>query len=575
MSTPPRLEPAPLRLALAPPRALWNLFLAAVVLRLLLLGYWSLWLDEGATWAAATAPTWKDTVFAESNHPPLWWIVTRAWTSLFGTSEAALRAPAAILDLVAVGLAWLLGLRVLVPELAPRRGGFSRADDGGEGRRIAVWFAGFVAVAAYFLEYAQEARMYPALLVVSLGLSLLYLRWLDRNDRLSLVLYALVGTLGLYTHYFAVWPLVAHAAHAIWLARQTRKRADAVDARPFLAAVAAAGLLFVPWFVYCATHYAGLAKLVMNPVAVLLHAVWRMGAGPALVVQDGLRVQEGAAAVLAEEWPVILVTAVLWFVPLALGFFALRKRPGLRSFALANLFVPVGILLAVYAWFPLIQERYLVFLSPWVFLLVVLGASSAKGILRPVLLGGLVLVIGAGTALYTAASGVLVPDGRTRQLDDRPVPERFVLDPESPLVRLGHGHAYAREPWRDVYDFVQRFAQPGDVVALHPGYVHTVWDYYASRGAEIEGNALLDTVRLPRLEESPEEIARRFGERLGKARRVFLVLSRHETEDRDHYYPLLRDLLVRLWGVPHRFTVLPPIEFQASWGIRVAVFTRS
>jgi hypothetical protein len=235
----------------------------------------------------------------------------------------------------------------------------------------------------------------------------------------------------------------------------------------------------------------------------------------------------------------------------------------------------VAILLALYAWFPLIQERYLVFLSPWVFLLVVLGAATAHRALRPLLLGGLVLVIGGGTAMYTAASGALVAEGRVRLLDDRPVPERFVLDPESPIVRFGHGHAYAREPWRDVYDFVQRFAKPGDVVALHPWYVHTVWDYYAARGEEVEGDVALDALRLPRLEESPEEIVARFGERLRSARRVFLVMSRHETEDPDHYYAVLLDVLGRVWGLAELGPVIPPIEFRVSWGIRVAVFTRS
>ena len=284
----------PTRSALAPTRALWNLFLAGVVLRLLLLGYWSLWLDEGATWAAATAPTWRDTVFAESNHPPLWWLVTRAWTSWFGTSEAALRAPAAILDLLAVGLAWLLALRVLVPGLAPRRGGFARAEDDGAGRRIAVWFAGLVAVAAFFLEYAQEARMYPALLAESLGLSLLYLRWLDRNDRLSLVLYA-AGR-----HARPLHPLLRRlAARGPRGARAVADAPEARHARPRGRAALPRGGRARPVSCssrgssYVATHYAGLAKLAMNPFVVLLHAVWRMGVGPALVVQDGVRVAGG------------------------------------------------------------------------------------------------------------------------------------------------------------------------------------------------------------------------------------------------------------------------------------------
>jgi len=571
--TEPRPE-RPSASAWLPTRTLWNLFFAGAVLRLLLLGYWSLWLDEGATWANATRPTWTGTIFAECNHPPLWWIVTRLQIGLFGASEASLRAPAAVLGLVAMGLAWILGLRVLVPELAPRRGGFLRTGDGAAGRRIALWFAGLAAVAAYFLEYSQEARMYTALLVESLGLCLLYLRWLDRGDRLSLVLYALVGTLALYTHYCGVWPLVAHAAHALWLGRRTRGTDGAVDPRPFLLAVVASGLLFVPWFVYLLSHYAGLAKIAENPFVVLVHAVWRMGVGPAIVVADGVRAREGAGAVFAQEWPTIVVTAVLWLVPVGLGVRALLRRPGLRSFALANLLVPIAVLLALYPALPLIQERYLVFLAPWVFLLAVLGAFDLPRLPRALALGGLALVVAAGTALYAAASAVLVPEGRTRTLDDEEIAERYVADPESPVTVFGHGHAYAREPWREVYAFVQAHAREGDVVALHPWYVSTVWDYYAARGREQEDDTALERILLPRLEEEPDAIEAQFGESLREAPRVFLVMARHETVERDYYYPVLLDVLGRVWGLERLGKVIPPVEFQASWGIRVAVFTR-
>ena len=74
-----------------PPRALLNLVLAGAMIRIIgLLVPHSLWLDEGATWSNATQPTWGDTLTAEANHPPLWWLITRAWLAVSGDgSEAA------------------------------------------------------------------------------------------------------------------------------------------------------------------------------------------------------------------------------------------------------------------------------------------------------------------------------------------------------------------------------------------------------------------------------------------------------------------------------------------------------
>ena len=63
----------------------------------------------------------------------------------------------------------------------PTRGGFV----GGDGS-TAVWVTVLAVVNPFWIEYAQEARMYTALLVEALGLSLLYLRWLDRGGRVRL-----------------------------------------------------------------------------------------------------------------------------------------------------------------------------------------------------------------------------------------------------------------------------------------------------------------------------------------------------------------------------------------------------
>ena len=71
---------------------------AAVVLRLLRLDDLSLWADEGVTWWNATHGSWKDAVFAESNHPPVWWLVTRAWagTAISFAGTRAVRSNVAL-----------------------------------------------------------------------------------------------------------------------------------------------------------------------------------------------------------------------------------------------------------------------------------------------------------------------------------------------------------------------------------------------------------------------------------------------------------------------------------------------
>jgi hypothetical protein len=533
------------------------------------LSSWSLWLDEGATWLWATKPTWGGTVFAEANHPPLWWVATRLWIAAFGDSVFVLRSLPALVGLLSVWLSWRLGLRLLDPAHAPRRGGFPAAPDGGAGRRTALWFTAFMAGAAYFLEFSQEARMYPALLAVTLGLTLLYLRWLDGGGRATLALYALLAAAGLYTHYFGVWPVVAHGAHALWLAWRTRGTAEPVRPLPFVAAGALAALAFAPWVVHLVSSYQGIAREAEPPLGLLAYIAWRIGIGPGLVITDRLRQEAGFDAVLAEERTTILVSAVLWTVPLLFGVAALLRRPGLRGLAVASLGVPVLCLLLVYPWFPLIHERYLLFLAPWLFLLAALGAGSAPRLLGPLLYACVVVLLATGTAAYLFATKRLVPEGRGPVVDGRPTPLAYVPDPGDPLRPLTHGHPYGREPWRDAHAFVRKHARPGDVVVLHPHYLHYVWDYY-DRGD-------LDTLHLPPETLDLEAVRARLAADLAGRSRVFLVLAHEHTEDPDHYFEVLRRLLLELWAKDGSwsFQAVGPVLFHFSWGVRVAVFSRS
>ena len=572
-----------------PPRALVNLLLGGALLRLIGLGVHALWLDEGATWAWATKATWGGTVFAEANHPPAWWVVTRLWIEAFGDSEASLRAPAALLGLLSIYLSWLLARRLFDPEHRPSRGGFDHTPDEGRGARLALWIAGFVALSTYFTEYSQEARMYAALIAEALGLALLYLRWLDKGDRLSLTAYALLAALALYTQYFAIWIIAGHAVHALWLWWRGRRRAEALDPRPFLLACIGAGVLFLPWFFYLVSHYEGISTgESFEPFGRLFYVLWRIGVGPGLVVVDRLRLEDGIGSVLQDEWVLVLVTSLLWFAPVVLGARRLRQAPGVGSFVAANVLVPIGLLLLVFPFFALIHERYLVFLAPWLVILALLGACEAARYARPFLLGGLILLLGVSLVAYHTVAAVLVPVGPAQSLGGLRVASSYEPDPEAFAARFNHGHPFGKEPWRQAHAFVSSLAlaeedssAQADLVLLHPPYLQLVWGYYDKHpyvdDQRPTAQPRLDLGLLPRETVDAAEVERRLRGQLQGRTRVFLVLAHEETraadgtKNPDHYFEVLREILGRLWG---EVEVVKPILFNCSWGVRVAVFNR-
>ena len=430
-------------------RFLLNAMSAALVLRLLRLDDFSLWHDEGVTWWNATRPTVGETVTAEPNNPPLWWLVTRVWISFSGDSEWSLRMPAAILGAVSVLLAWRLAKRLLDPVSAPARAGFLGLD-----ALAPYWVAGLAAAGAFWIQWSQEARMYAALLAESLGLSLLYLRWLDGGKKGVLVAYALLAALALHTHYFAIWPILAHAVHAFFAWRARRGTDRPLSLLGFAAAQAAAALLFVPWLLYMLPRAWGAQTSMREPFGWLAHSVWRMAVGPGVVALDRARYESGTSAALREHAALIAATAAAWFVPMVFGLVALRRDRALRGFVLASLLVPIVGVVAMAYRFAVLDEKYLVYLAPTFLILAVLGARSAPAVLRPVLLGGLVAVHAVGLVAYHGSA--------------YPQVERA----------FSPGHPYGKESWREVHASVANYVKPGTLVFLHAPFLQPTWEYY-------------------------------------------------------------------------------------------------
>jgi hypothetical protein len=559
----------------SPPRAVLNLIFAGFTVRYLGLGRFSLWLDEGATWSWVIKPTWAETALQEANHPPLWWLITRAWVGLFGDSEEMLRLPAAICGVVTIYLAWLLARRLLVPAYAPARGGFPRAPDGKDGERIAVWFTGFIAASSFLIEISQEARMYALLVAESLGLVLLYLRWLDTGRRGTLVAYGVLASLSLYTQYFAIWPILALCAHAAWLWLRTRRAAPAerVPLAPLVLVHALVALSFVPWIFHLVTHYTGLHRQSYNALEHIAVFLWRVGVGPGIAFVDAERAGAPLERYMETEGTMLLLTALAWLPFLGLGAFALAKRPGLRSLASCALLVPLLGVIALLPWFTLVHERYLVFLAPWLWLLAVLGVFQLGPRLRWLGLGCLMAVSAVSLAAYHGCTSDMerVPGGP--MIGGFPTPKEVVVRQDDPARFLHHGTPFGKEPWREAAQLVHDYAADGDLVLLHPGYVSLVWDYYgrARKGGALAKESIAGDVP------SEEELLRQLEPVVKGRKRVFLVISHAPTLTPRQVYERLFKVIGALWyreGAKGMESA-PPIPLKRSWGVHVAIFNRT
>jgi 4-amino-4-deoxy-L-arabinose transferase-like glycosyltransferase len=161
-----------------------------------------------------------DEVFHTSITPPLHYVLAWLSVQLGGDDTILVRLPSLILGTAIVPLVFLLGRRV----------GDVRAG---------LLAALLMALSPFAIWYSDEARAYaPMMFLVALS-TLALLRALDGGGRRWWVVYALSACAALWTHYTAVFVIVAQAGWALWAHRER--------ARELLLANAAVVVGFLPW----------------------------------------------------------------------------------------------------------------------------------------------------------------------------------------------------------------------------------------------------------------------------------------------------------------------------------------
>ncbi len=370
------------------------ILLFAIALRWSRLGTRNIWFDEAWSWYISQQPLEVILEEGRSNiHPPFLHLLLKFWTALFGDSRVALRMPSLLANVGTIGLVYVLGRWLL-------------------SRQVALLAAFFLALSPHQVFYAQEARMYALVTVLTLGAVLAHVRLLREMGILAgsvarasserrllgwAFVYMFSGALALYTHVFGALVLMALAVHFLGLMAWRSRRGD-IPAPPGLLVRRWAlwqlglGLLYAPWVTTFIYQVFSRPRQGWRPPLEALTFVGeyflflgKMSVG-AFVYPQG--VYYALKNLLEYRWTGEMLLRAwenLSLYPLAIGIGAFLLWRGARAVGGANpllalFFLPViligGVLLVIQQYMDF--GRYLLVITPYYFLLLAAGVMTLQ-----------------------------------------------------------------------------------------------------------------------------------------------------------------------------------------------------
>lgn len=358
----------------------------------------SLWFDEAFSWRLIQFP-WGEMIARDAAdvHPPLFYILLKAWSVVFGTSLKAMRLFSVVASAGSIAAIYLFTSSAWT--LARHKESLAR------GRALGLTSALFLALSGWQISFAWEARMYTlgvAFVLLSTWLLLSAVRQKKQQPGLW-VAYGLLAAASIYTHYYAIFSLAAQVLFIIAiLLIQTRGRLGEFMQSRLAWYAALSGLvvaiLFAPWLPTFLRQNSQVQAQFWIPAInrwsvpdTLYRMILPTADSPA---HAGLRVMLTFAPMI------VLTLAAIWLV---VGFRSDSKVSFLKKAASSLDAAWITILMAVVPFVcslalsvfgqSLYQDRYFVFAHP--FLLVVLAVCIFRA--RPVWLRRTLLALASLT----------------------------------------------------------------------------------------------------------------------------------------------------------------------------------
>lgn len=347
------------------------LFLSAFLIRLIALDQ-SVWLDEAIT--AQVVKTYNFfsiiSVFSPLDfHPPLYYLVLKVWTTVFGYSSIVLRMPSVLFSLATGWFVYQLG-KLLQDE------------------KTGFWSAVFFLFNPLIIYYAQEARMYMMVTFLLTAGFYYVQKAIQQSDTYSqhnyvaIILVNLFIFLSFLTHYASVFFI---AAMYFYLLLQKRWKLLFLTMPGFIASLVVGGQLLYHQLVYSkeALKQVKHWDLVLGKVTLknlflipLKFTSGRISFYPKIVYY-----------VIAGSWMMVSMAIMLY--------------GGLKKKFLLLLFIFPLVFAAIFSFVsPLLQYFRFLYLIPIMSLLIVFGLNKIKiARVYPVIAG--IFIIFSGVYVFT------------------------------------------------------------------------------------------------------------------------------------------------------------------------------
>jgi mannosyltransferase len=398
--------------------------LAGAYLRFHHLGAFQMSADEGATWAAADAPSLHEVIALQQTHNPgklpLHDLMLHGWIVIFGDGLGAMRSLSALFGLATILLMVPLTWEIFRVRIEGDGAVFSRSDID----MIAALSALICAVSLVTIKYDRDARMYAPMLAFAMAHLWFFLRALRRQSIGDYVTLALLTSALIAINPVTLAMLVVEGIWLIAVLVSSR-----IDYRDRVRTVLIAGMAIS----------AGLAVL-----APLLYGAFTAG---------GAAVSSGKFDWLVKPpwWePVAFFNKAtgsgafpILFALAAWGVWkAWPRARGALEFTLLIMWAPPLILvIGSIVWRPMFIERYAIYSFPAFFVLIAVGIWE----------------LDSYRARLAAAVAVVA-------------------------LALGHLHSYSLKThdvdWQEAARVAQASLRPDETIAVAPPYAVEVVRYY-------------------------------------------------------------------------------------------------
>jgi mannosyltransferase len=407
------------------------LAVAAAVLRFLFLTRKPFWFDECFS-AEVTRLSWGDfwrLMWWREANMSLYYVLLRGWLH-FGFSPFFIRSFSVVVSLLALPVIYWLGCLLF-------------------DRRVAIIAVALLTFNAYHIRYAQEARSYSLLVLLSILSSGFFVTMLRNPSRRNRWSYVLTSVLAVYAHLYALLLLAAH-----WVSVRGWQREQTPHLQGFKSQTATSALMLRdsmprPWL-RKTWGWIGIAVLPLLVFAV------KTGAGPIhWITQPGLRdmLEFGGHLAGNNGLPLLLLYVAACLAAIVpQGKMTWLFRPGAasdlwtRQFLLICLLFPVVLTLLLSLVRPIFLGRYFIFCLPPLIILAAAGLARLRSTrLLAASLAFMLLLSMQGTLRY--------------------------YDQDFDLERDGSGAAA---------DFILAHAQPGDAILFYIPGARAPYEFFKS-----------------------------------------------------------------------------------------------